>query len=89
MSRENRSELTQIAVRVDREMLDRLDRLVARTGRTRTYYLRTALEAQMATLEAAFLGEQQLIEREIGNVAPAGAASPQARTHKVLKRAAR
>lgn len=79
MSRENRSELTQIAVRVDREMLDRLDRLVARTGRTRTYYLRTALEAQMGMLEAAFLGEQQLIEQEIGAGAPTASASPRAK----------
>lgn len=63
MSHEKNGNLTQIAVRVGPEILQRLDLLAARTGRTRTYYLREALIAHIATLEAIYLGEQELIDK--------------------------
>jgi len=49
-----------IAVRVPEEIETRLDRLAKLTGRTKTYYIREAIETHLDDLEDAYLAEQVL-----------------------------
>lgn len=49
-----------IAVRVPEEIETRLDRLAKLTGRTKTYYVRKAIEDHLDDLEDAYLAEQVL-----------------------------
>ena len=49
-----------IAVRVSDEISTRLDRLAKLTGRTKTYYVREAIEKHLDNLEDAYLAEQVL-----------------------------
>jgi len=42
----------------DEELDDRLTRLVQRTGRTKAFYIRQALERQIEDLENIFLADQ-------------------------------
>ena len=49
-----------LAVRLDKQMEDRLEALAARTGRTKTFYARAALEAHLDDLEDFYLAEERL-----------------------------
>lgn len=49
-----------IAVRVSEEIETRLDRLAQLTGRTKTYYVREAIEEHLDDLEEAYLAEKVL-----------------------------
>lgn len=49
-----------IAVRVPQEIETRLDRLAQLTGRTKTYYVREAIEEHLDDLEEAYLAEKVL-----------------------------
>lgn len=49
-----------IAVRVPEEIETRLNRLAKLTGRTKTYYIREAIETHLDDLEDAYLAEQVL-----------------------------
>ena len=49
-----------LAVRLDKDVEERLERLAARTGRTKTYYAREAIEAHLDDLEDFFLAEERL-----------------------------
>lgn len=49
-----------IAVRVPEEIETRLDRLAQLTGRTKTYYVREAIEYHLDDLEEAYLAEKVL-----------------------------
>lgn len=49
-----------IAVRVPEELEKRLDRLARLTGRTKTYYVREAIEDHLDDLEEAYLAEKVL-----------------------------
>lgn len=49
-----------IAVRVPKEIEIRLDRLAQLTGRTKTYYVREAIEDHLDDLEEAYLAEKVL-----------------------------
>jgi RHH-type rel operon transcriptional repressor/antitoxin RelB len=49
-----------IAVRVPEEIEMRLDRLAKLTGRTKTYYVREAIEDHLDDLEEAYLAEKVL-----------------------------
>jgi RHH-type rel operon transcriptional repressor/antitoxin RelB len=49
-----------IAVRVPEEIETRLDRLAQLTGRTKTYYVREAIEEHLDDLEDAYLAEKVL-----------------------------
>jgi len=49
-----------IAVRVSEEIETRLDRLAQLTGRTKTYYVREAIEEHLDDLEDAYLAEKIL-----------------------------
>ena len=49
-----------ITVRVSEEIEMRLDRLAQLTGRTKTYYVREAIEDHLDDLEEAYLAEKVL-----------------------------
>jgi len=49
-----------LAVRLGEEVERRLDRLAARTGRTKTFYARQAIEAHLDDLEDFYLAEDRL-----------------------------
>ncbi|TVQ26618.1 MAG: ribbon-helix-helix protein, CopG family [Spirochaetaceae bacterium] len=51
-----------IAVRLSKDLEDRLDRLARRTGRTKTYYVREAITEHLEELEEIYLA-QQVLER--------------------------
>ena len=49
-----------LAVRLDGEIERRLERLAAKTGRTKTFYAREAIEAHLDDLEDFYLAEERL-----------------------------
>ena len=49
-----------LAVRLDKDIEDRLERLASRTGRTKTFYAREAIEAHLDDLEDFYLAEDRL-----------------------------
>ena len=49
-----------LAVRLTKDVEDRLERLAARTGRTKTFYAREAIEAHLDDLEDFTLAEERL-----------------------------
>jgi RHH-type rel operon transcriptional repressor/antitoxin RelB len=48
-----------LAVRLDTETERRLEALAARTGRTKTFYARAAIEAHLDDLEDFYLAEER------------------------------
>ena len=55
-----------IAVRMPVEMEARLDRLAKLTGRTKTFYVREALEEHLDDIEDTYLAERTLEEIRMG-----------------------
>ena len=49
-----------LAVRLDEEIEGRLERLAAKTGRTKTFYARAAIMAHLDDLEDFYLAEERL-----------------------------
>lgn len=49
-----------LAVRLDKDTEARLERLAIRTGRTKTFYAREAIEAHLDDMEDFFLAEERL-----------------------------
>ena len=49
-----------LAVRLDAETEKRLEALAARTGRTKTFYARAAIQAHLDDLEDFYLAEERL-----------------------------
>jgi len=49
-----------LAVRLDKDLEERLERLAEKTGRTKTFYAREALEAHLDDLEDFYLAEERL-----------------------------
>lgn len=49
-----------LAVRLTKDVEDRLERLALKTGRTKTFYAREAIEAHLDDLEDFFLAEERL-----------------------------
>ena len=49
-----------LAVRLDKDIEARLERLASRTGRTKTFYAREAIEAHLDDLEDFYLAEERL-----------------------------
>jgi RHH-type transcriptional regulator, rel operon repressor / antitoxin RelB len=49
-----------IAVRLPKDLEERLERLAKETGRTKTYYVREAILEHLAELEDIYLAEQVL-----------------------------
>jgi RHH-type rel operon transcriptional repressor/antitoxin RelB len=55
-----------IAVRLPKAIESRLDRLAARTGRTKTFYVREAILAHLEDLEDVYLAEKTLAKIRAG-----------------------
>lgn len=49
-----------LAVRLDEALEKRLEALAARTGRTKTFYAREAIEAHLDDLEDFYLAEERM-----------------------------
>jgi RHH-type transcriptional regulator, rel operon repressor / antitoxin RelB len=59
-----------LAVRLDKDLELRLERLAAKTGRTKTFYAREAIEAHLDDLEDFFLAEERLQDFRSGDAIP-------------------
>lgn len=59
-----------LAVRLDKDIEARLERLAAKTGRTKTFYAREAIEAHLDDLEDFFLAEERLKDFREGDAIP-------------------
>ena len=55
-----------VAVRIPKEIEERLNRLAKRTGRTKTYYVREAILEHLDELEDIYLAEQVLVDVKSG-----------------------
>jgi RHH-type rel operon transcriptional repressor/antitoxin RelB len=53
-------ETMMLAVRLSEEVEERLEALAARTGRTKTFYAREAIEAHLDDLEDFYLAEERM-----------------------------
>ena len=51
-----------LAIRLPKDIEDRLDRLAKQTGRTKTFYAREAIIEHLEELEDVFLAENRLRE---------------------------
>ena len=52
--------MQQINIRVDNALINRLERLAMRTGRTKSFYVKEALKEHLEDMEDIFLAEQRL-----------------------------
>ena len=59
-----------LAVRLDAKIEKRLERLAARTGRTKTFYARAAIEAHLDDLEDFYLAEERMRDFRAGDAIP-------------------
>lgn len=59
-----------LALRLDKDIEQRLERLAAKTGRTKTFYAREAIEAHLDDLEDFFLAEERLRDFRRGDAIP-------------------
>ena len=54
------------SLRLPDEIFQRLDRLAARTGRSKTFYMQAAIQEHLDDLEDLYLAEQRLIDIRAG-----------------------
>ena len=59
-----------LAIRLSKEMETRMNRLAKRTGRTKTFYARQALEEHIGDLEDLYVAEARLADIDAGRVVP-------------------
>jgi RHH-type rel operon transcriptional repressor/antitoxin RelB len=57
-----------LALRLPKDLEDRLDALAAATGRTKSFYARQAIVEHLDDLEDIYLAEQRLTELRAGRV---------------------
>jgi RHH-type rel operon transcriptional repressor/antitoxin RelB len=57
---------TMLAIRLPKEIEDRLEALAAATGRTKTFYVREAILEHLDDLEDLYLAEQRLADIRAG-----------------------
>jgi len=57
-----------LAIRLPKEIEERLDALAKATGRTKTFYARQAILAHLDDLENAYLAERRLAAMRAGRV---------------------
>ncbi|MDQ3471272.1 MAG: TraY domain-containing protein [Pseudomonadota bacterium] len=62
-----------LAVRLDEDLEGRLERLAEKTGRTKTFYARAAIEAHLDDLEDFYLAEERLRDFRDGDAIPLAA----------------
>ncbi len=55
-----------LAIRLPEDLEKRLEALAKRTGRTKTFYARQAIEQHLGDLEDIYLAEQRLTEIRAG-----------------------
>ena len=65
-----------LAVRLDEETEGRLERLAAKTGRTKTFYARAAIVAHLDDLEDFYLAEERLRDFRDGDAIPLSTLRP-------------
>jgi len=58
--------MTSVSLRLPEDVTQRLDRLAARTGRTKTFYMLQAICEHIDDLEDLYLAEQRLVEVRAG-----------------------
>jgi len=58
--------LSAISLRLPDEVSQRLARLARRTGRTKSFYMREAIQEHLDDLEDLYLAEQRLIDLRAG-----------------------
>lgn len=59
-----------LAVRLDQVIEKRLEALAARTGRSKTFYARAAIEAHLDDLEDFYLAEERMQHFREGDAIP-------------------
>ena len=59
-----------LAVRLDEALEKRLEALAAKTGRTKTFYAREAIEAHLDDLEDFYLAEERMKTFRDGDAIP-------------------
>lgn len=59
-----------LAVRLDADVERRLEALAARTGRTKTFYVREAIESHLDDLEDFHLAEERMANFRDGDAIP-------------------
>ena len=59
-----------LAIRLEAALEKRLEALAARTGRTKTFYAREAIEAHLDDLEDFYLAEERLASFRAGDAIP-------------------
>ena len=59
-----------LAVRLDEDTEKRLERLAAKTGRTKTFYARAAIVAHLDDLEDFYLAEERMRDFRAGDAIP-------------------
>lgn len=57
-----------LAIRLPKELEDRMNALSKRTGRTKTFYARQAISEHMDDLEDIFIAESRLADIDAGRV---------------------
>jgi RHH-type rel operon transcriptional repressor/antitoxin RelB len=59
-----------LAIRLPKDIEDRLDALAAATGRTKSFYVREAILEHIDDLEDLYLAEQRLSDLRAGRTTP-------------------
>lgn len=59
-----------LAIRLTDDLEQRLERLAERTGRTKTFYARAAIEAHLDDLEDFYLAEERMRDFRAGDAIP-------------------
>jgi RHH-type rel operon transcriptional repressor/antitoxin RelB len=59
-----------LAVRLDKDLEKRLERLAEKTGRTKTFYAREAIETHLDDLEDFYLAQERLRNFREGDAIP-------------------
>jgi len=57
-----------LAIRLSKDLEDRLGAVAKRTGRTKTFYARQAIENQLEDIEDLYLAESRMADIEAGRV---------------------
>ena len=63
---DRRTCVTAVSLRLPDDVSERLRRLAARTGRSRTFYILAAIREHLDDLEDVYLAEQRLIDLRLG-----------------------
>ena len=59
-----------LAIRLTKALENRMNRLAKRTGRTKTFYARQAIEEHIGDLEDLYIAEARLADIDAGRVVP-------------------